>query len=381
MRIASLIIGILIVLGVISSVIRTLVVPRAMQSKLAKAVLFGTLWPFRFLARRSSDYERRDSLLAWAAPLSILTTLIVWLFLFQFGYSLMIFGTSSLTWGNALRQAGSSLFTLGFASDSSIDLTAIDFMAAATGPIVIGLLIGYLPVLYGAYNRRETEVTMLDSRAGEPSWGPEILARHASVNSVANLDDLFLGWERWAAEVSESHTNYPTLVWTRSQRPHRHWLIALVAVMDAAAMQLALNPSHSQGRARLALRQGFITLRDLARVENIAFNPDPNPDDDIALTQEKFFKAVEHVTSNGFPAERSAEEAWPHFKGWRINYESIAYQLAYLLDAPPAKWTGKRYGDLGEMEPSRPVNRQPGGRTGSPAKDAYPDRRPNDSTS
>jgi hypothetical protein len=377
-RIASLIVGILIVLGVISSVLRTLVVPRAVQSKLAKSVLFGTIWPFRFLARRSDDYERRDSLLASAAPLSILTTLIVWLILFQLGYSLMIFGTSSLSFGNSVRQAGSSLFTLGFASDNSIDLTAIDFMAAATGPIVIGLLIGYLPVLYGEYNRRETEVTMLDSRAGEPSWGPEILARHAAVNSVVNLDDLFLGWERWAAEVSESHTNYPTLVWTRSQRAHRHWLIALVAVMDAAAMQLAMNPSHSQGRARLALRQGFITLRDLARVEGIEFNVDPNPDDDIALPKEQFIWAVEYVAGQGFPQERSAEEAWPHFKGWRINYESIAYQLAEMLDAPPAKWTGKRYGGLGEMEPNRPVNRQPGGGSGRPWQGSADETLPNE---
>jgi hypothetical protein len=341
-----------------------LVVPRAMQSKLAKFVLHGTIWPFRFLARRSADYFRRDSLLAWGAPLSIITTLIVWLCLYQFGYALVVFGTSNLTFGNALRQAGSSLFTLGFASDTSIDLTAIDFVAAATGPIVIGLLIGYLPVLYGEYNRRETEVTMLDSRAGEPNWGPEILARHAAVNSMANLDDLFLSWERWAAEVSESHTNYPTLVWTRSQRPQRHWLIGLVSVMDAAAMQLSLNPSHSQGRARIALRQGFVTLRDLARVEGILFDPDPDPDADIVLSEAEFVAACEYVARNGFPQDRTAEEAWPHFRGWRINYESIAYALAELLDAPPAKWSGERFGHLHEVEPNRPVNRQPGGRTG-----------------
>jgi hypothetical protein len=363
-RIACFIIGLLIVLGVISSVLRTLVVPRAMQSKLAKLVLHGTIWPYRFLARRSDDYLRRDSLLAWAAPLSILTTLIVWLILFQLGYSLMIFGTSNLTYGNAIRQAGSSLFTLGFASDNSIDLTAIDFVAAATGPIVIGLLIGYLPVLYGEYNRRETEVTMLDSRAGEPNWGPEILARHAAVSSIANLDDLFLSWERWAAEVSESHTNYPTLVWTRSQRPGRHWLIGLLSVMDAAAMQLSLNPSHAQGRARIALRQGFITLRDLATVEGIPFDKDPDPDTEIALSKEQFTKAVDYIAAQGFPQDRTADEAWPHFRGWRVNYESIAYALAELLDAPPAKWSGKRYGDMREVEPNRPINRQPGGNSG-----------------
>ena len=368
-RIACLVAGILVVLGVLSSVVRTLVVPRSVQSKLSKLVQKGTIWPFRFLARRSPDYLRRDGLLAWAAPLSIITLLLVWLFLFQIGYALMMFGSSTMTIGASLRSAGSSLFTLGFATPDAAPLTILDFLAAASGPIVIGLLIGYLPVLYGEYNRRETEVTMLDSRAGEPNWGPEILARHAAVNSVANLDDLFLSWERWAAEVSESHTNYPTLVWTRSQRPLRHWLIGLVAVMDAAAMQLALNPSHSQGRARIALRQGFVTLRDLADVEGIKYDPDPDPDNDIMLPKEEFIAAVEHVVASGFPQDRTAEEAWPHFRGWRINYESIAYQLAEMLDAPPAKWTGDRYGHLHEVEPRRPVNRQPGGQNGRPRPD------------
>jgi hypothetical protein len=360
------VLGALVVFGVISSVLRTLVVPRSTQSKLAFVVMRSTIWLPRTIARRSPNYLRRDALLAWAGPLSIITTLLVWLVLFQVGYTLLIMGTSSLSVGNAARQAGSSLFTLGFASANAIDLTAIDFLAAATGPIVIGLLIGYLPVLYAAYNKRETEVTMLDSRAGEPSWGPEILARHVSVNMIDNLDDLFRDWERWAAEVSETHTNYPVLVWVRSQRPHRHWLIALLAVMDAAAMQLALNPSHQQGRARLALRQGFITMRDLASVEGVDFDPDPNPDDPIQLSKEQFEAAANYIGSVGYPLERSVDEAWLHFRGWRINYESIVYALTEKLDAPPAKWSGERYGHLHEIEPRRPVNRQPGGTNGRP---------------
>lgn len=360
MRALAVVLGLVIVVGVTSSVVRTLVVPRVLKSKLTETTLALTLAPFRLIARRSGSYESRDRILAWAGPLSIVVTLLVWLAGYLVGYTLMLYGLSAMQLTTALREGGSSLFTLGFASTDRGQLTFVDFFAAASGPIVIGLLIGYLPTLYGAYNRRETEVTRLESRAGEPNWGPEILARHANVGAVDNLADLFLDWERWSADLSESHTNYPVLVWIRSARPWRHWLIGQIAVMDAAALQLALAPSLAQGRARICLRMGFVTLRDIAGVAGIAFDPDPDPDDPIALPFDDFVAGVERAKALGFPAQLSPEEAWPHFRGWRNNYESIAYALANLLDAPPALWTGPRRGGLPAVPPHAPVNRQPG---------------------
>src|SRR5262249_44069755 len=160
---------------------------------------------------------------------------------------LLLFTAANLSMGTSMREAGSSLFTLGFASDARTSLTTVDFLAAATGPIVIGLLIGYLPTLYGAYNRRENEVTLLGSRSGMPAWGPEVLGRYAQVKILDSLPDLYRGWERWAADISESHSNYPILIYFRSPKPLASWLTSLVAVMDSAALQLATNPSYPQG--------------------------------------------------------------------------------------------------------------------------------------
>jgi len=359
--------GVLIVIAMTSSVLRTLVVPRRLQSKIAHAAFTATLTPFRVLARRTNSYLARDRILAWPGPLSIIVTLVVWLLGYLLGYSLLIYGLdSTLALSTAAREAGSSLFTLGFASTDRGQLTAVDFLAAATGPVIIGLLIGYLPTIYGAYNRRETDVTMLESRAGEPNWGPEILGRHAAIAAVDSLDGLFNSWERWTADISESHTNYPVLIHIRSSQPMRHWIIGMLSVMDAAAMQLALAPQLPQGHARIALRQGFVAMRDLAQVEGIPFDPDPSPDGDIDLTADEFATAVTDVVGRGFPASRTAVEAWPHFRGWRINYESIAYALAKRLDAPPALWSGNRAGTLQAIAPRRPINREPGGRTGPP---------------
>jgi hypothetical protein len=129
-------------------------------------------------------------------------------------------------------------------------------------------------------------------------------------------------------------------------------------------MQLALAPDLPQGRARIALRQGFVGLRDLAAVEGIGFDPDPDPDSPIDLPYEQFVEATDLVVARGYPATRGPEQAWPHFRGWRVNYEPLAYALAARLDAPPALWTGPRVGDLVAIAPHRPPNRQPGGTTG-----------------
>jgi hypothetical protein len=160
--------------------------------------------------------------------------------------------------------------------------------------------------------------------------------------------------------------NYPVLIHVRSAQPKRNWLIALLSVMDAAAFQMSVNPQVPQGTARVALRQGFVAVRDIARAEGIAVDDDPDPDTSISLTFEEFQAAYIDVAGAGYEMARSAEEAWPHFRGWRVNYERAAYALAESIDAPPAAWSGARAGDLAVIMPERPTNRMPGGRTGRP---------------
>jgi len=359
-------VGLGIVLAVGSSILRTLVVPRGVRSKLSGLVLRLTLGAYRFVAHRTSTYAARDAVLAYAAPTALILTLATWLGLLFVGFTFLLFSFSPLDWAASFREAGSSLFTLGFASTDRGQLTAVDFLAAATGPVVVGLLIGYLPSLYAAYNRREVDVALLYARGGEPNWGPEIIGRHAIVNSGGELSTLWRDWERWAADVAESHTNYPVLIHVRSAQPNRNWLVALLAVLDSAAFELACNPQHPQGAARVALRQGIVALHDIARAEGIEVEDDPDPDDDIVLTYEQFAEAHRMLTEFGYSAGRSAEEAWPHFRGWRVNYEHAAYELARRIDAVPAPWSGPRTPPLPVIEPYRPVNRMPGGRTGRP---------------
>lgn len=352
--------GILIVIGTWASVVTTLIVPRGLTSRASAAVERVTRGVFLALANRFESYEAKDRILVLEGPALVLALLLTWIGSFLLGYSLIMYPLVAGSFASALRESGSSMFTLGFASTPGAAPTVVQFASAFTGLIAVALQIAYLPALYSSFNRRETLVTMLQSRAGSPAWGPEILLRHHTVNMLNSLRPLYLDWEQWAADVAESHTNYPILISFRSPHALRSWLLGLLAVMDSAALYNSLCPSASPSEARLCLRMGFTCLRDLAKAVRIPYDPDPFPDDPIELTFEEFKGAVDNLQASGFPIERSTEEAWEHFRGWRVNYEAIAYALADHIVAPPGPWSGERRHLPGmAIVPQRPANRRP----------------------
>jgi hypothetical protein len=237
-------------------------------------------------------------------------------------------------------------------------------IASLVGLGTVALQIGYLPTLYAAFNRREALVTMLDSRAGLPSWGPELLARThyglgSGVSAIGELPELFGDWERWSADVSESHATYISLANFRSPRALSSWLTAQLAVLDAAALYLSLLPDAPGAlSARLCLRGGFTCLATIARARGFAIPDEADPNDGISLTYQEFVAAIERLASVAFPLERSSEEAWLDFVGWRINYEAAAYAIARAIDAPPALWSGPRRHPIPAIAPQRPAIRR-----------------------
>jgi hypothetical protein len=360
-RWAGFALGLVLVGATYVSVVATIVLPKGARSIIAYAVWRATRGAFMAAADRVRSYEAKDRLLALLGPVSLLALLVVWLLLALAGYALLFWPLAGDGLVHAFRLAGSSLFTLGFAATSKGAATVVTFLAAATGLIVVALEIGYLPTIYGAYNRRETLVNMLESRAGEPAWGPELLAREQLIGGLDSLAPFYNDWERWAADLTESHVNYPWLLSFRSPYPLRSWVVAMLAVMDAAALQLALAPSTAPSAARHCLRTSFLGLRALAGVFGFRAPADPRPDDDITLTYEEFGQAVDRLEAVGFPIERPREQAWRHFRGWRVNYEAAAYFLADQVVAVPAPWSGERSSlRLQELlEPVRPQHRSP----------------------
>jgi hypothetical protein len=357
------VVGVAMVVAALASVVVTLVVPRGVSSRLTNVVTAAVSGLFRMLAARRERYEDRDHLLSLAGPSVLVGTLTVWLLLVYLGFALQLWPFAGNSLPKALEVAGSSMFTLGFATVSGGGPTALMFLCAAVGLTVLALQVAYLPTLYSAFNRRETLVTMLESRSGVPAWGPEILARHELIDNVASLSDLYARWEEWAADLAESHTTYQVLILFRSPHPLRSWITGLLSVLDAAALHLSLNPLTAPPEARPFMRMGYMALREVATVMRIPFNPDPKPDDAVRLTREEFDEALEHVRSVGWRSERDDDEAWVHFRGWRVTYEQIAWAIADAVDAPPALWSGPRH-QLGgaTIAPERPPHRTPTGK-------------------
>lgn len=340
------------------SVLCTLVIPGGRAGLALRTVDGGVDAFFRTAASHRHRAASRHRLLQAQAPVILVAMLGAWLVGYLVAFALLLWPQAH-DFSGALRESGSSLLTLGFASTRAGGATVVDFLAGATGLVVVALQIAYLPTLYASFNRRETEVTLVGVRAGHPPWGPELLARNQMGTTLADLPEFYQAWERWAADVAESHASYPILLRFRSPDPRSSWLIALLAVMDSAALLHATSPGQTPLQARLSLRMGIDCLRQLATTLGIVVDEDPRPDAPIALTREEFDDGLARLAEVGFLMERDADESWRHFAGWRVNYESIAYRLASSIDAVPAPWSGPRRSAVPVVSQPPFLNRTP----------------------
>ncbi len=353
--------GALLLVTDANSVIGTLIVPRPVGSWLTHMADRVVIATYRLVTRGITDYRARDRILATKAAAILLTQLVMWLGIAFFGFTLLMWPFASRGITSAFTDAGSSIFTLGFAEPPGAGPAVLIFLAAGTGLVLVALQIGYLPTLYAAFNRRETEVALLNARAGFPSWGPELLARThyalgSGVSSIDTLPDLYMRWERWAADVAESHTTYLPLVRFRSPLGLSSWVTSLLAVLDSAALMLTLAPESAPTvQARLCLRGGFSCFGRIARAMGIDVPLEADPSAGITLTYEEFLDAVHRMEEVGFPmSNRDPAAAWPEFVGWRVNYEYAAYRIAEEVDAVPALWSGPRHHPTPPIPPLRP---------------------------
>jgi hypothetical protein len=359
-RAVAAVVGALIIAVTFQSIIGTLIVPRSVGSRLTALVDRLVDSAFRIAVGRFRDYPRRDRVLATESAAILICQIVAWLGFFYLGFALLLwpFVTGGIT--EAFVTAGPGLWQIGiFEEHGAAERAIIDF-ASVTGIITVTLQIAYLPTLYSEFNRRETDIALLNVRAGVPSWGPELLARThyalgSGVSTINTLPDLYSQWERWAADVAESHTTYLPLVRFRSPRPRSSWVTALLAVLDSAALILSLSPRTApEVPARLCLRGGFQCFTEVALAMGLPVPETPNPAGGISLSYEDFLSAVARMREVDFPIERDPAEAWPDFVGWRVNYEQAAYAIAYALDVVPALWSGPRSYPVAPIPPQRP---------------------------
>jgi hypothetical protein len=356
--------GALLVLTAAVSVVGTVIIPRKTGSHLTRLIDRAVAAAFRLFTRPVRKYELRDRLAAGQAAVILLVQLAMWLGTFFVGFALLVWPmTANIT--TAFSTVGPALWTFGSAEAHGFYEKALLDIAAMTALVTVTLQIAYLPTLYAAFNRRETEIGLLNSRAGSPSWGPELLARtHYALGSgtstLDTLPELYSQWERWAADVMESHVTYSPLIWFRSADPLASWVTALLAVLDSAALYLSLCPQAApQVPARLCLRSGLMCFGQVARSMGIDLPEEPDVAAGITLTYGEYLEAITRLREVDFPVERDPAEAWPRFVGWRVNYERAAYAIAATVDVVPALWSGPRRRGTAPIPPLRPMPGEP----------------------
>ena len=167
-----------------------------------------------------------------------------------------------------LYVSGTTIFTLGLGdvtprSPASRELIIFE---AGTGLGFLAVVMGYFPVLYSAFSRREVSISLLDARAGSPPTAAELMRRHSYEGAESDLSMLLVEWERWSAELLESHISYPLLCYFRSQHTHQSWIGALTAMLDTSALLIAGVRGHEARQAQLTFAMARHALVDLAQI-------------------------------------------------------------------------------------------------------------------
>ncbi len=347
--------GLAIVLGTLYSAVRVFVVPRSENDKLARVVFLTMRRLFDTLMAPSRSYTRRDRIMAFYAPVALLVMAAVWLVLVCLGYTVMFWALGAHTLREAFSLSGSSLLTLGFTAVHGMPQTVLAFSEAALGLMLAALFISYLPTIYQAFARREAAVTMLEVRAGSPPSAVEMLLRYRRIHGLERLSQAWIEWERWFADVEESHTSLGALSFFRSPKASRSWVTAAGAVLDAAALTVSTVDIPHDPQADLCIRAGYIALREIASFFKIPHNPNPRPTDPISITRQEFDVACQKLEQGGLPLKSDRDQAWRDYAGWRVNYDTVLLVLARLTMAPWAPWSSDRM----PGETFSPVSRMP----------------------
>ena len=274
------IIGAALIVTVLWEAFETIILPRRVRRRFRLTRFFyrSTWIPWSTIAGKIRSKRRKETLLSFFGPLSLIGLLAVWAASLVFGFALLHYGLGSHLsvdgetpgFATDLYASGTDFFTLGLGDVVPVTWTAraLTVFEAGMGFGFLAIVIGYLPVIYQSFSRREVIISMLDARAGSPPNAAELLTRHARDHTLDGLDSLLRDWEQWSAELLESHLSYPVLAYFRSQHDNQSWLGALTTILDASALVMAGMKGRSPSQARLTFAMARHAVVDLSQVFN-----------------------------------------------------------------------------------------------------------------
>jgi len=321
----------------------TIILPRRVSGRIRITKLFyRTTWiPWRATARFLSG-RRRDAFLSFFGPLSLIVLLALWAVGIVVSFGLLQWAAgSSLTvaggvpsFATDLYMSGTTFVTLGLGdvAPRSAVAKALTAVEAGMGFAFLAVVIGYFPVIYQAFSRREVAISLLDARAGSPPSASELLWRHRADPGSAALTDLLRDWERWAADVLESHLSYPPLAYFRSQHYNESWLAALTTILDTCAVVMTGLEGWCARQAELTFAMARHAVVDLAQV----FSTPPERTVE-RLTSAQLTKLRERLAVGGLKL-RARPDFEERLTELRRMYEPYVDSLARYLAVPLPPW-------------------------------------------
>ena len=349
MNILLSIVSLLILYIILQDAFETIVLPRRVTRRLRLAriyyILSWNIWSK--VAKKIHRESRRENFLSYYGPLSLLILLIIWAIGLVFGYALLqwSFGSALVLVGNHANfgtdfyMSGTTLFTLGLGDVVPYGTLArlATVAEAGTGLGFLALVIGYLPVIYQSFSRREVGISMMDAHAGSPPSAFELLRRHQHGDVMPELVEHLHDWENWCADILESHLSYPVLMYYRSQHDRQSWLAALTTILDATALLVVGIDDVPEKTAWFAFAIATHAAVDLGQVFT---QPDQFAPVD-RLPPGDFARLLEQLKALGVPLhnEETAEE---RLRGLRQKYEPYILSLSQHLHMPLPGWFAEK---------------------------------------
>ncbi|HEY6763975.1 MAG TPA: potassium channel family protein [Candidatus Sulfotelmatobacter sp.] len=343
------ILGAIIIWVVLLDAFETVVLPRRVTRHFKLTAWFyrRTWIPWTKIAKAIKTPSRQQSFLGYFGPLSLILLLGFWAAGLIFGFALMQFGigkheqlgSEPITFARILYHSGETFFTLGYGDivPTSGLARLFSVMEAGLGFAFLGVVIGYIPVVYSSFSRREIQISMLDARAGSPPTAAELLLRLvvSSENPTIDqtvLDQILRDWERWSAELLESHISYPVLSFFRSQHSNQSWLGALTTMLDVTSLILTGIDGVHPGQARLTFAMARHAAVDLAQVVNARYDaqaPDRLPEEE--------FNNLRTLLASSSMQLRTTDDALQKLTKLRSMYEPYVLSTArnLMLTLPP----------------------------------------------
>lgn len=345
MSILAAIVGLLLISLILWEAFEVIILPRRVirRIRLVQLIYRGTWIPYSAMVRRMHNVQRREGLLSLYGPLALLLLLAAWVVVLVVGFALLqwAFGSGfaapekNIDFGTDLYMSGTTFFTLGLGDVTPLTHIArvIAVAEAGTGFSFLAVVIGYFPVLYQGFSRREVSISLLDARAGSPSSAVELLRRYGQNTNVGAINQFLYDWEHWSAELLESHLSYPSLAYFRSQHDNQSWLTALTTILDVCALIMVGIEGVPAQQAQLTFAMALHAAADLSQIFGV---PHCKPRSE-RLPLEDFTRSCLLLAEAGVPLhdENMAAE---QLRKLRLTYEPYVSELSEFLVMPLPSW-------------------------------------------